>query len=37
MRELFAQESAAVAKVEELSKQLGMTDAALRRLFRETR
>ena len=33
MRELFAQESAAVAKVEELSNRLGVTDAATRRFF----
>lgn len=33
MRELFAQESAAIHKVEELSRQLGVTDAAMKRFF----
>jgi tetratricopeptide (TPR) repeat protein len=33
MRELFAHDSAAVQKVEELSRQLGVTDAATRRFF----
>ena len=33
MRELFAQDSAAVQKVEELSKQLGVTEPALKRFL----